>query len=98
VPSEQVDWAALPQSYPRTAWTQDGGRTVGLVAQEGGCGKASAERAEQTAAQVVIVLVETVPAQPTACTMDIRHPVVSVQLDAPLGERTVVLRALQRQR
>jgi hypothetical protein len=96
VGKQQVDDAALPQGYPQLVWTQEDGNTIGVVAQEGGCGKASVEVPEQTDEQVVILMVETVPATPQACTMDLRYPKLTAELDAPLGNRTVVLKSEQR--
>jgi hypothetical protein len=96
IPGNQLDFTALPEGYPRQAWTVGDGRILPVQAQEGGCGKASAEVSEQSDAKVLITLVETQPAQPQACTMDIRYPIVSVTLDKPLANRTLVLRAEQR--
>ncbi|WP_018684714.1 hypothetical protein [Actinokineospora enzanensis] len=96
VPTGQVDAQGLAENYPVTVWTEDGGGTVGVVAQEGGCGKASAEVGDQSAGAVVITLVETQPAKPMQCTMDIRYPRLTVELARPLGERTVVLKSEQR--
>jgi hypothetical protein len=97
VPGDQLDFAALPEGYPKQVWTVGDGRILVAKAQEGGCNRASAEVTEQTDARVVLTLVETQPAQPGMCTMDIRYPVVSVTLDEPLGDRTVTLRAERRQ-
>ena len=77
-------------------WTEDSGATIGVVAQEGGCGKASVEVPEQTDAQVVVVMVETVPATEQMCTMDLRYPKLTAELDAPLNDRKVVLKSEQR--
>ncbi|GLW91477.1 hypothetical protein Aglo03_22930 [Actinokineospora globicatena] len=96
VPAAQIDATGVAQDYPTMVWTEDGGTDVGVVAQEGGCGKASAEVTEQAAAQVVITLVETQPPKPAQCTMDIRFPKLSVHLDSPLGDRKVVLKSEQR--
>jgi hypothetical protein len=96
VEKQQVDTSALPQGYPVLVWTEDDGTTVGVVAQEGGCGKASVEVPQQTDTQVVITMIETVPATPQNCTMDLRYPKITGSLDAPLGNRTVVLKAEQR--
>lgn len=79
-------------------WTEDDGETVGVVAQEGGCGKASVEVPRQTDAQVEVVMVETIPATPQSCTMDLRYPKLTAELDAPLGDRKVVLKAEQRKK
>ena len=91
----QLDTKALPKGYPVMVWTEDDGATVGVVAQEGGCGKASVESAE-TDAQVVITMVETTPKAPQACTMDLRYPKLTTELKAPLGDRKVVLKNEQR--
>lgn len=92
----QLDTAALPEGYPVLVWTEDGGSTVGVVAQEGGCGRASVEVPEQTDTQVVILMVETLPAEQQMCTMDLRYPKITTELAAPLGERKVVLKTEQR--
>jgi hypothetical protein len=97
VQQQQLDVTTLPEGYPVLVWTADDGKTVGVVAQEGGCGKASVEVPEQTEAQVVILMVETVPTTSQMCTMDLRYPKLTAELDAPLGERTVVLKTEQRQ-
>lgn len=94
--AEQLDTSTLAEGYPVMVWTEDGGATVGVVAQEGGCGKASVEVAEQTDAQVVVVMVETVPATEQMCTMDLRYPKLTAELDAPLDDRKVVLKSEQR--
>ncbi|SDC46111.1 hypothetical protein SAMN05216174_102217 [Actinokineospora iranica] len=96
VPPGQIDATALPEGYPKKVWTEGDGKTVGVVAQEGGCGKASAEVAEQTPRRIVLLLVETTPSTPEMCTMDLRYPTVTVELEQPLGERTVVLKSEQR--
>jgi hypothetical protein len=96
VAQQQLDTSGLPQGYPVLAWTEDDGHTVGVVAQEGGCGKASVEVPQQTDTQVVVLMVETVPATPKMCTMDLRYPKLTAELNAPLGTRTVVLKAEQR--
>lgn len=95
---QQLDTSTLPHGYPVMVWTEDDGATVGVVAQEGGCGRASVEVPRQTDAQVEVLMVETVPAKPQSCTMDLRYPKLTAELDAPLGDRTVVLRSEQRKR
>jgi len=95
VAAAQLDTKALPENYPVMVWTEDDGQTVGVVAQEGGCGKASVEPAE-TASQVVITMVETTPKAPKACTMDLRFPKLTTELKEPLGDRKVVLKNEQR--
>ncbi|MGH3972530.1 MAG: hypothetical protein ACRDS9_04290 [Pseudonocardiaceae bacterium] len=91
LPSAQIDSSALPPDYPRLAWTQDEGRmVVGIYGQEGGCTHAHADLREQTPGLVRIAVVE-VTTSSGPCTMDLRYPSLAVQLDAPLGDRTVVL-------
>lgn len=96
VAAAQLDAAALPEGYPTLVWTEDDGATVGAVAQEGGCGKAHLEVSEQSATQVVVTMVEVVPAEPQACTMDLRYPKLTAELAEPLGDRTIVLKSEQR--
>lgn len=97
-PVSKLDTNALPSDYPRTVWTQGDGRAVTVIGQEGGCGKASAAVLEQSPAVVKIELVETLPLDKQMCTMDIRFPPLRVQLNEPLGERTVALTSRQEQK
>ncbi|WP_072480452.1 hypothetical protein [Amycolatopsis australiensis] len=92
VPADKIDATALPASYPREVWTGNGGTVLDIRAQEGGCGHALGEAAEQTADHVVVDLSETKAQTGQMCTMDIRYPVISVPLAAPLDGRTVVLK------
>jgi len=94
VPEAKVDASALPEGYPRVAWTEGDGRTLGAYGQAGGCIEASAEVREQTAQRVVLRITETVTST-GPCTMEIRFPPLSVTLDSPLGDRTVVLERTQ---
>lgn len=98
VPKRQMDTSALPEGYPRKAKRNEAGDGLLITAQEGGCGKASAELVKQTSSEVVVLLVHTVPKDDTTlCTMDIRYPEVPVKLAEPLGERMLVLKAEERQ-
>ncbi len=90
LPAAQVDATALPDGHPRLAWTREDGRVLGVYGREGGCSQVRAELLAQTATQVRIELVETIPTT-GPCTMDLRFPPLSVQLDEPLGQRTVLL-------
>lgn len=90
VPAAQADASALPEGYPRLVWVQGDGRTVGAYGQEGGCTQVHSELREQTAQLVRIAFVE-VTMSPGPCTMDLRFRPLTVQLEAPLGERTVAL-------
>lgn len=90
LPAAQVDATALPDGHPRLVWTRNGGRTVGVYGQEGGCSQVRADLLEQTATVVRIDLVETIPTT-GPCTMDLRFPPLTVRLDEPLGQRSVLL-------
>jgi hypothetical protein len=92
----KLDTSQLPEGYPTKVWTEGGGSRLGLVAQEGGCSKASVEIAEQTEQRVVLNLVDSNPAKQQMCTMDMRYPSFTVTLNAPLGDRLVVLVYQQR--
>ncbi len=95
IPDKQLDAAALPADYPREVYTSNGGTILNVRGQEGGCGHATAEAAQQTADKVIVNLTELKGQTGQMCTMDIRHPVISVALSAPLGERTVVLKQMR---
>lgn len=98
IPQRQLDASALPADYPRKAKRNKAGDGLLITAQEGGCGKASAELVRQTGSEVVVLLVHTVPQDGTTmCTMDIRYPELPVKLAQSLGERTLVLKAEERQ-
>ncbi|MEQ0557536.1 hypothetical protein ABJI51_00540 [Amycolatopsis sp. NEAU-NG30] len=92
VPANKIDASALPAGFPREVWTANGGTILNIRAQEGGCGHALGEAAEQSAGRVVVNLSETKAQTGQMCTMDIRYPVISVALAAPLDQRTVVLK------
>ena len=91
VPAQQIDSSALPADYPREVTTSNGGTVLSIRAREGGCGRVSAAPVEQTARRVVVNLKETKAQTNQMCTMDIRTPVISATLDAPLAARTLVL-------
>ena len=96
VPGDRIDSEALPEGFPVEVAVTGQPSTLQIVAEEGGCGRASAEVVEQGTERVVIKLVETEPSGGVACTMDIRYPKLSVQLQQPLGEREVVLQSEKR--
>jgi len=94
VPASKVDASALPEGYPRAAWTTDGGKAAGAYGvASGGCVEVSGELAEQNPQRVVLRLVEHTTSD-GPCTMEIRYVPVSVELAEPLGERTVVLQRM----
>jgi hypothetical protein len=91
VPASKVDATALPEGYPRVAWTTDGGKAVGAYGvASGGCVEVRGELAEQNPQRVVLRLVEHTTSD-GPCTMEIRYVPVAVSLAEPLGDRTVVL-------
>ncbi len=95
LPDKQLDASALPADYPREVYTSNGGTILNVRGQEGGCGHATAEAAQQDGTRVTVNLTELKGQTGQMCTMDIRHPVISVALSAPLGERTVVLKQMR---
>ncbi|MGH4018496.1 MAG: hypothetical protein ACRDT0_04475 [Pseudonocardiaceae bacterium] len=90
LPAVQVDATGLPEGYPRLVWTEQGGTVVGAYGQGGGCTDVRAELADQTPQILRVTLVE-VTTSSGPCTMDLRFPPLRVPLDAPLGERVVIL-------
>lgn len=90
LPAQQVEAAALPRGYPRAVWVEADDRTLGMYGQEGGCGRVHAQLGEQSPSTVRIAFVEVVTSN-GVCTMDMRFPLLRVTLDAPLGDRVVVL-------
>ncbi|MBN6041406.1 hypothetical protein [Amycolatopsis sp. 195334CR] len=96
IPEQKIDAAKLPEGFPKKVAMVADGKVLSIGAQEGGCGKASLEIKEQSAEKVVVNVVETEPGGNVACTMDIRYPTLTVELEQPLGERTVVLEHEQR--
>lgn len=94
LPPERVRDESKPRAGNASppVWVLNDGRTVRVTGVEGGCSKAAARVAAQEADHVRISIVETVPTSPgQQCTMDMRFPKLNVQLDAPLGERNVVI-------
>jgi hypothetical protein len=92
VPPAQLDVSRLPGDYPREVFVTADGKSLYLRAEEGGCGRATADVRQETPQQVVVNLTET-QSNPKGqmCTMDIRYPLISVPLTDPLGARKVVL-------
>lgn len=99
VPAAQVDSSKLPGDYPREVYVTADDKTLYFRAEEGGCGRATADVQEVTAQQIVINLGETQSTpKGQMCTMDIRYPLVSVPLSEPLGQRKVILVSLKQNR
>lgn len=90
VDAARVDAAGLPPGFPTLVWTR-GTDTVGVYGRAGGCTEARAEVVAQDAARVELRVVQE-RTSPDPCTRELRYPPLEVRLDAPLGERRVVLR------
>lgn len=89
VAGDRVDTAALPAGLPTLVWTR-GDRVVGVYGRAGGCTDARLEVVEQGAQRVVLRVVQF-STGPGPCTRELVYPPLEATLDAPLGERTVVL-------
>ncbi|WAL67606.1 hypothetical protein ORV05_07435 [Amycolatopsis cynarae] len=97
VPGDRVDVTNLPADFPHEVYVSADGRLLYVRGQEGGCNHASAEVRSETAQQVTVDVVEAKSTvQNQMCTMEIRYPLLSVALAAPLGQRHVVLLAQKR--
>lgn len=97
VPPERIDANTLSDVYKREASVAADGRTVQVFSLAGGCKRASAEVEAQSADQVLITLVTTYyPPNGGACTEELSLVPVNVVLDAPLGDRRIVLEARER--
>ncbi|MFD2396114.1 hypothetical protein ACFSVJ_03355 [Prauserella oleivorans] len=95
MPAAQLDTTGLPKGYPADVRAE--GSTLVITGQEGGCSKAGAEVGEQRGDRVTVTMTETKPADKNVmCTMDMRYPPITVRLDAPLGDRLLVLEYVQR--
>ena len=91
VPASKVDASALPEGYPRVAWTTDGGLVLGAAGvANSGCVEVRGELAEQNPQRVVLRLIEHTTSA-GACNLEIRYVPVAIKLAEPLGDRTVVL-------
>lgn len=99
VPAAQVDSSSLPPDNPHEVYVSADGKTLFFRAEEGGCGRASADVQQETADQIVVNVRETkVNTQGRMCTMDMRYPLVSVPLSEPLGDRKILLLSLKENR
>lgn len=90
----KVDATKLPEGYPDVVWTEGDGTVIGAFGQAGGCIQATGAVTEQSATQVTFVVTET-NSGGDVCTMEILFPPLTAKLDAPLGDRTVVLERTQ---
>lgn len=92
VAKDKVDTTSLSDTYRDEAYVFGDGRDVEVFGVGGGCKEAHAEVSGQSADLVQITLV-TITKQPpgTVCTQEIRQVPLTVRLDAPLGNRRLVL-------
>jgi hypothetical protein len=92
VPKEKIITTSLSDLYRSEAYVFGDGRDVEVFGVGGGCKEARAEVTAQSAELVQITLV-TITKQPpgTVCTQEIRQVPLTVRLDAPLGDRRLVL-------
>lgn len=93
VPIEQIDASGLPAGYPRDVVSSNGGTVLSMQAEESGCAHVAAAPVAQTATQVVVNLTQTKAQTGRMCPQYIRNVTISVTLDAPLAQRTLVLKA-----
>ncbi|MFI9817118.1 hypothetical protein [Saccharothrix variisporea] len=92
VPAERIDASTLSDLYKKDVQASADGRTLRVLGLAGGCKRASAEVAAQAADQVRITLVTTYyPPNDGVCTQELYDVPLNVTLDAPLGDRRVVL-------
>ncbi|GAA4798207.1 hypothetical protein GCM10023200_38250 [Actinomycetospora chlora] len=89
LPADRVDTGALPAGLPTLVWTR-GDRGIGVYGRAGGCTEARLSVVEQGADRVVLRS-EQVTTGPGPCTRELVYPPLEATLDAPLGERRVVL-------
>ncbi|RDI17411.1 hypothetical protein [Lentzea flaviverrucosa] len=94
VAKDKVDTTSLSDTYRDEAYVFGDGRDVEVFGVGGGCKEARAEITGQSADVVQITLV-TITKQPagTICSQEIRQVPLTVRLDAPLGNRRLVLEA-----
>jgi hypothetical protein len=94
VAKEKVDTTTLSDTYRTEAYVFNDGRDVEVFGMGGGCKEARAEVTAQSA-QVVQITLVTITKQPpgTVCTQEVRQVPLTVHLDAPLGDRRLVLEA-----
>jgi hypothetical protein len=89
LPADRVDTSGLPAGLPGLVWTR-GDREVGAYGRAGGCTDARLSVVEQGADRVVL-RVEQFTTGPGPCTRELVYPPLEATLEAPLGERPVVL-------
>jgi hypothetical protein len=93
VAGARVDARALPAGYPRLVWTEGNGSVVGFFAEQGACTTVSASVTGQTDQAVTVRLLLTEPASTKPCPQYLVNKEMTVNLDRPLGSRTVIMQA-----
>ncbi|MCG8926460.1 hypothetical protein [Lentzea sp. CC55] len=84
----------MSDTYRDEAYVFGDGRDVEVFGVGGGCKEARAEVSGQSAELVQITLVTITKQSPgTVCTQEVRQVPLTVRLDAPLGNRRLVLEA-----
>lgn len=93
VPAAQIDATALSEGYSQRAWIFDGGHGLQVFGIDGGCRSARVEVLEQGAERVRLRLVSETISLPSgmSCTMELYDVPLTTRLDAPLGDRILVL-------
>lgn len=93
VAGTRVDASSLPAGYPRLVWTVGNGSTLGFFAEQGACQTVGAQVTAQTATAVTIRLLDIQPATTKPCAKNVLNKEMTVNLDQPLGSRTVIMQA-----
>jgi hypothetical protein len=93
VAGARVDARGLPAGYPRLVWTEGNGAVVGFFAEQGACTTVSASVLGQTDQAVTVRLLITQPASTKPCPQYLLDKEMTVNLDRPLGSRTVIMQA-----
>lgn len=93
VAGTRVDARALPAGYPRLVWTEGNGGVIGFFAEQGACTTVSASVVGQTDQSVTVRLLITQPASTKPCPQYLLNKEMTVNLDRPLGSRTVIMQA-----
>jgi len=91
VPDSRIDGTRLPAGYPRKAWIAADGVTLTVLGEEGGCEHVRSTLAEQNATAVRVILIRDMTDSHRPCSKDLRAKKLTMRLDQPLAERTVVL-------
>ncbi len=93
IAGSKVDTRGLPSGYPRLVWTEGNGAILGFFAEQGACTTAGASVLAQTDSAVTVRLLITRPASTKPCPLYLIDKEMTVNLDRPLGDRTVIMQA-----